>query len=47
MGINNIKYKFYSSAIVKKKKKKKKKAGIIPIALGVAKSIKLKNKKRK
>ncbi len=36
MGINNIKYKFYSSAIV---------AGIIPIALGVAKSIKLKNKK--
>ena len=36
MGINNIKHKFYSSAIV---------AGIIPIALGVAKSIKLKNKK--
>lgn len=36
MGINNIKYKFYSSAIV---------GGIIPIALGVAKSIKLKNKK--
>tara|TARA_B100001057_G_scaffold73832_1_gene68236 strand:- start:13388 stop:13981 length:594 start_codon:yes stop_codon:yes gene_type:complete len=37
MGINNIKHKFYSSAIV---------AGIIPIALGVAKSIKLKNKKK-
>jgi pyruvate dehydrogenase E1 component alpha subunit len=36
MGINNIKHKFYSSAIV---------AGIIPIALGVAKSMKLKNKK--
>ena len=36
MGINNIKHKFYSSAIV---------AGIIPIALGVAKSINLKNKK--
>ena len=36
MGINNIIHKFYSSAIV---------AGIIPIALGVAKSINLKNKK--
>ncbi len=36
MGINSIKYKFYSSAIV---------AGIIPIALGVAKAMKLKNKK--
>lgn len=36
MGINNIKHRFYSSAIV---------AGIIPIALGVAKSMKLKNKK--
>ena len=33
MGINNIKYKFYSSAIV---------AGIIPIALGIAKGLKLK-----
>ncbi len=33
MGINNIKYKFYSSAIV---------GGILPIALGVAQSIKLK-----
>jgi len=33
MGINSIKHKFYSSAIV---------AGIIPIALGVAKAIKLK-----
>lgn len=38
MGINNIKYKFYSSAIV---------AGIIPIALGVAKALKLKKKNRK
>lgn len=35
MGINNIKYKFYSSAIV---------AGTIPIALGVAKALKLKKK---
>lgn len=35
MGINNIKHKFYSSAIV---------AGIIPIALGVAKSLKIKRK---
>jgi pyruvate dehydrogenase E1 component alpha subunit len=33
MGINSIEHKFYSSAIV---------AGIIPIALGVAKAIKLK-----
>jgi pyruvate dehydrogenase E1 component alpha subunit len=33
MGVNSIKHKFYSSAIV---------AGIIPIALGVAKAIKLK-----
>lgn len=38
MGINNIKYKFYSSAIV---------AGTIPIALGVAKALKLKKKKQK
>jgi len=38
MGINNKKHKFYSSAIV---------GGIIPIALGVAKAIKLKNKKNK
>jgi pyruvate dehydrogenase E1 component alpha subunit len=38
MGINNIKYKFYSSAIV---------AGNIPIALGVAKALKLKNRKQK
>ena len=38
MGINNIKYKFYSSAIV---------GGILPIALGVAKSIKLKKQKNK
>lgn len=38
MGINNLKYKFYSSAIV---------GGIIPIALGVAKSIKLKKQKNK
>ena len=38
MGINNIKYKFYSSAIV---------AGIIPIALGVAKALKLKKKNHK
>jgi TPP-dependent pyruvate/acetoin dehydrogenase alpha subunit len=36
MGINNKKYKFYSSAIV---------AGTIPIALGVAKALKLKKKK--
>ena len=36
MGINSIKHKFYSSAIV---------AGIIPIALGVAKSLKLKRNK--
>ena len=36
MGINNIKYKFYSSAIV---------GGILPIALGVAQSIKLKKQK--
>lgn len=35
MGINNIKHRFYSSAIV---------AGIIPIALGVAKSLKIKKK---
>jgi|TARA_B110000971_G_scaffold138619_1_gene141761 pyruvate dehydrogenase E1 component alpha subunit len=35
MGINSIKQKFFSSAIV---------AGIIPIALGVAKAMKLKNK---
>tara|TARA_B100001248_G_C27229453_1_gene384139 strand:- start:71 stop:658 length:588 start_codon:yes stop_codon:yes gene_type:complete len=38
MGINSKKHKFYSSAIV---------GGIIPIALGVAKAIKLKNKKDK
>jgi pyruvate dehydrogenase E1 component alpha subunit len=38
MGINNIKYKFYSSAIV---------AGTIPIALGVAKALKLKKKNAK
>lgn len=38
MGINNIKYKFYSSAIV---------GGILPIALGVGKSIQLKKKKIK
>lgn len=38
MGINNIKHKFYSSAIV---------GGILPIALGVAKSIKLKKQKNK
>ena len=38
MGINNIKHKFYSSAIV---------GGILPIALGVAKSIKLKKQKSK
>jgi pyruvate dehydrogenase E1 component alpha subunit len=38
MGINNIKHRFYSSAIV---------AGIIPIALGVAKSLKLKKSKNK
>lgn len=36
MGINNKKYKFYSSAIV---------GGIIPIAMGLAKSFKLKKKK--
>ena len=38
MGVNSIKYKFYSSAIV---------AGTIPIALGVAKALKLKKKKQK
>ena len=38
MGINNIKCKFYSSAIV---------AGTIPIALGVAKALKLKKKNQK
>ena len=38
MGINSIKHKFYSSSIV---------GGILPIALGVAQSIKLKNKKTK
>jgi len=38
MGIINKKYKFYSSAIV---------GGIIPIALGLAKSIKLKKEKSK
>jgi len=38
MGINNIKHRFYSSAIV---------AGIIPIALGVAKALKLKKSKNK
>ena len=37
MGINNLKYKFYSSAIV---------GGIIPIALGVAKSLKLQKKSK-
>lgn len=38
MGINNLKKKFYSSAIV---------GGIIPIAMGVAQSIKLKKQKNK
>ncbi len=38
MGINNKKYKFYSSAIV---------GGILPIALGVAKSIKIKKQSSK
>ena len=38
MGIINKKHRFYSSAIV---------GGIIPIAMGVAKSIKLKNLKNK
>ena len=38
MGINNLKYKFYSSAIV---------GGIIPIALVIAKALKLKKSKNK
>lgn len=38
MGINSLKYKFYSSSIV---------AGAIPIALGVAKALKLKRSKNK
>ncbi len=38
MGINNLKKKFYCSAIV---------GGIIPIAMGVAQSIKLKKQKNK
>jgi len=38
MGINNLKYKFYSSAIV---------GGIIPIALGIAKALKLKKSENK
>lgn len=38
MGINNKKYRFYSSAIV---------GGIIPIAMGVAKALKLKKKSSK
>ena len=38
MGINNLKKKFYSSAIV---------GGILPIAMGVAKAIKLKKQKNK
>ncbi len=38
MGINSKKFKFYSSAIV---------GGILPIALGVAKSIKIKKQKSK
>jgi TPP-dependent pyruvate/acetoin dehydrogenase alpha subunit len=38
MGINNLKYKFYSSAIV---------GGIIPIALGIAKALKLRKSKNK
>lgn len=38
MGVNSIKYRFYSSAIV---------AGTIPIALGVAKALKLKKKNQK
>ena len=38
MGINNFKYKFYSSAIV---------GGIIPIALGIAMALKLKKSKNK
>ncbi len=38
MGINNLEKKFYSSAIV---------GGILPIAMGVAKAIKLKKQKNK
>lgn len=38
MGINNKKYKFYSSAIV---------GGILPIALGMAKSLKIKKQTSK
>jgi pyruvate dehydrogenase E1 component alpha subunit len=38
MGINNLKHKFYSSAIV---------GGIIPIALGIAKALKLRKSKNK
>ena len=38
MGINSLKHRFYSSAIV---------GGIIPIAMGVAKSIKLKKQNSK
>jgi pyruvate dehydrogenase E1 component alpha subunit len=38
MGINSLRYKFYSSAIV---------GGIIPIALGIAKALKLKKSKNK
>lgn len=38
MGINNKKFKFYSSAIV---------GGILPIAVGIAKSIKIKKQKSK
>tara|TARA_B110000503_G_C7087659_1_gene388049 strand:+ start:246 stop:830 length:585 start_codon:yes stop_codon:yes gene_type:complete len=38
MGINSLKYKFYSSSIV---------AGSIPIAIGVAKALKLKRSKNK
>jgi TPP-dependent pyruvate/acetoin dehydrogenase alpha subunit len=38
MGINNLKYKFYTSSIV---------AGIIPIGMGIAKNLKLKKSNSK
>ena len=38
MGINSLKYRFYSSSIV---------GGSLPISLGMAQSIKLKNEKNK
>lgn len=38
MGINNLKYKFYTSSIV---------AGIIPIGMGIAKTLKLKKSNSK